>query len=173
MKFIFFLLIQMYLCANLMAQNFDIEVLKTTNLNRNHNLDATFHLFSDADLPIVVATPIILTSIGLLKKDSTLTRKGIYVFATLASTFMLTTALKYAVDRPRPYITYTFLDNQSTESDASFPSGHTSSSFALATSLSLSYPKWYVIAPAYTWASFTAYSRLHLGTTLLMYLQEQ
>ncbi|MFY7909200.1 MAG: phosphatase PAP2 family protein, partial [Emticicia sp.] len=32
-----------------------------------------------------------------------------------------------------------------------------------ATSLSLTFRKWYVVIPAYTWASAAAYSRLHLG----------
>jgi len=35
--------------------------------------------------------------------------------------------------------------------------------FATATSLSLEYPKWYVIVPAYTWAGTVGYSRMHLG----------
>jgi len=25
------------------------------------------------------------------------------------------------------------------------------------------YPKWYVIVPAYSWAAFIGYSRMHLG----------
>jgi membrane-associated phospholipid phosphatase len=33
----------------------------------------------------------------------------------------------------------------------------------LATSLSLQYPKWYVIAPAYLYAGTVAYSRMDLG----------
>ena len=45
----------------------------------------------------------------------------------------------------------------------SFPSGHTSLTFSVATSLSLSCPKWYVIAPSMLWASSVAFSRLYLG----------
>ena len=45
----------------------------------------------------------------------------------------------------------------------SFPSGHTTSAFCTATSLSLMYPKWYVIVPAYSWATMVGYSRMHLG----------
>ncbi len=44
-----------------------------------------------------------------------------------------------------------------------FPSGHTSLAFAIATSLSLKYPKWYVIAPSYVWACSVGYSRMNLG----------
>lgn len=35
--------------------------------------------------------------------------------------------------------------------------------FALATSLSLSYPKWYIIVPSYAWAGSVGYSRMDLG----------
>ena len=45
----------------------------------------------------------------------------------------------------------------------SFPSGHTSFAFTAATSLSLLYPRWYVIAPAYLWASAVGFSRLYVG----------
>ena len=145
------------------AQNIDIDILKQINISRNKNLDTGFHFLSDADIFVVIATPALLTGVALLKKDSILTRKGLYIFGAVATTFALTTALKYAVHRQRPYITYPFLDNQSVESDYSFPSGHTSSAFGVATSVSLAFPKWYVVAPAYTWASLTAYSRLHLG----------
>ena len=55
------------------------------------------------------------------------------------------------------------LDQQAKAGSWSFPSGHTSSAFALATSLSIVYPKWYVIVPSYLWASSVGYSRMHLG----------
>jgi undecaprenyl-diphosphatase len=47
--------------------------------------------------------------------------------------------------------------------DPSFPSGHTSSAFNTATFICLTYPKWYVIAPAALWATSVAYSRMYLG----------
>ena len=34
---------------------------------------------------------------------------------------------------------------------------------AVFASLSLIYPKWYVIAPAFTWAGLVGYSRVYLG----------
>jgi membrane-associated phospholipid phosphatase len=35
--------------------------------------------------------------------------------------------------------------------------------FAAATTISLQYPKWYVIAPAFIYASGVGYSRMYLG----------
>jgi membrane-associated phospholipid phosphatase len=45
----------------------------------------------------------------------------------------------------------------------SFPSGHAAVSFALATSTSLSYPEWYVVVPAYAWATATSLARVWHG----------
>lgn len=43
------------------------------------------------------------------------------------------------------------------------PSAHTAAAFSLATSLSIRYPKWYVIAPTAIWAGSVAFSRMNMG----------
>ena len=76
----------------------------------------------------------------------------------------LTMGLKYLVGRPRPWVAYEGnLVCLQTVGSPSFPSGHTSFAFTAATSLSLLYPRWYVIAPAYLWASAVGFSRLYVG----------
>jgi len=52
---------------------------------------------------------------------------------------------------------------RSLNSSQTLPSGHTSSAFTTAISLSLAYPKWYIIVPTYTWAGTVAFSRMDLG----------
>ena len=49
------------------------------------------------------------------------------------------------------------------EADPSFPSGHTAAAFSLATSLSITYPKWYVIAPSAVWACGVGLARINQG----------
>jgi membrane-associated phospholipid phosphatase len=72
--------------------------------------------------------------------------------------------VKFTVRRPRPYKGYPDdLIPVKTTLGYSFPSGHTSLTFSVATSLSLSCPKWYVVAPSMLWASGVAFSRLYLG----------
>ena len=71
--------------------------------------------------------------------------------------------IKYSVNRDRPFVTYPDITKKSKGGSPSFPSGHTSSAFATATSLSLAYPKWYIVAPSYLWAGTVGYSRMHLG----------
>lgn len=81
----------------------------------------------------------------------------------LISASAVTTLLKYSIQRDRPYVTYAFIEKAGEGGSPSFPSGHTTSAFASATSLTLVYKKWYVALPAYAWAATCAYSRMHLG----------
>ncbi len=79
-------------------------------------------------------------------------------------TLGVTMTLKWMVGRPRPYTAHSpDLVCLQPMPDPSFPSGHTSLCFATATSLSLIYPKWYVVVPAYLWAVGVGYSRLYVG----------
>ena len=145
------------------AQNFDYQTLKNIEGYRS-DADTRFNRFlSDADAPICIAAPVLITSIGLIKGDKKLTQQGLEIGIAFMATVAETYILKYAVNRPRPYVTHPDLHPLGTESSRSFPSGHTSSAFSIATSLSLNYPKWYVIVPAYAWASATGYSRMYLG----------
>jgi membrane-associated phospholipid phosphatase len=75
----------------------------------------------------------------------------------------VTNALKYSINRDRPYVTYPDITKKAKGGSPSFPSGHTSTAFATATSVSLSYPKWYIIVPSYLYAGAVAYSRMDLG----------
>jgi membrane-associated phospholipid phosphatase len=148
---------------SLKAQNIDINLLKAINLHRPKSLDHAFLDISNTATPLVVALPVALFTTGLIKKDHSLQYNAIQMVGALAVTTVLTEGLKYSVRRTRPYVTYPYIQNLTTESDPSFPSGHTSIAFADATSLSLNYPRWYIIAPSYLWAAAVAYSRLDIG----------
>ncbi len=148
---------------SLFAQNTDIDILKKINQNRNQNLDKTFNGISKSVYPLSVALPISLLGTGLIKKDKNLQRQGLTSLASLAISMGTTYTLKKIINRDRPYITYPSIQPYYIEDDPAFPSGHTTAAFTTATSLSLTFKKWYVVVPAYTWAGAVAYSRIHLG----------
>jgi membrane-associated phospholipid phosphatase len=148
---------------NASAQNFDINLLKSININRNKELDPFFKATSNSVYPIMAIAPSAFFVHGLIKKDSLTLQDGIEIGVSIALTVAVSAGLKYAINRPRPYIEYPNIDNIATENSPSFPSGHTSTAFSVATSVSLCYPKWYVIAPMYLWAGSVGYSRMHLG----------
>lgn len=145
------------------AQNIDINILRDINVNRNTYLDPTFKAITNSAAPISLATPIIIYSVGLIKKDSTIKKQALFIGETFLVSAFITTALKRTIQRERPFKTYSDIDQRTSAPGYSFPSGHTSTAFATATSLSMAYPKWYVIAPSFAWATAVGYSRMHLG----------
>jgi len=145
------------------AQNTDIDLLRKINVNRNVKLDPAFKFVSNSVTPIMLAAPLSVLTIGLIQKDKTTIQRGMVMGGTLLLNGAITTGLKFAVKRPRPFVTYPDIVKLDKAGSYSFPSGHTSSAFAAATSLCLAYPKWYVIAPSFVWAGLAGYSRMHLG----------
>ena len=145
------------------SQNIDFDILKQVNTNRNKALDPTFEAITNSAIPISIATPVVLYSIGMIQKDSLIKKKAVFVGETFLVSAFITLASKQIIKRERPYNRYLELDPVVFENSYSMPSGHTSSAFATATSLSLAYPKWYVIAPSFVWAGSVGYSRMHLG----------
>ncbi len=153
----------LFLCVNANAQNFDINLLRDINVNRNQSLDPTFKLITNSASPISITTPLLIYSIGLINKDADLKKKGVFIGETFLVNAFVTTAFKYSFKRDRPYVSYPEIQKLSSGGSNSFPSGHTSEAFATATSLSMTFPKWYVIAPSFLWASAVGYSRMDLG----------
>jgi membrane-associated phospholipid phosphatase len=145
------------------SQNADIDILKSINKGRNANMDAMFLGITNSVTPASIVLPVTVLSVGFIKHDSTLKNKGACIAASILLAAGVSTAIKYGVDRQRPFVTYPFIEKAASGGSPSFPSGHTSDAFATATSMSLAFPKWYVIVPSYLWACSAGYSRMHLG----------
>lgn len=145
------------------SQNIDIDLLKNINNNRNKNLDNSFKFISDGVGIVSFGTPAIVLGTGLIAGDSALKNKGLYIGASIILSSGISTLMKYSINRERPFNKYPFIEKVSTGGSPSFPSGHTSDAFTTATSLSLAFPKWYVIVPSFSWAAAVGYSRMHLG----------
>jgi len=119
---------------------------------------------SSSVYPLAIATPSAILAYGYLKKDKHFKNAGWYTIGTLAANTIVTQATKYIVNRRRPYLDYpALITPYQVETDASFPSGHTSTAFATAAALSITFKHWYVALPAYAWATGVSYSRIKLG----------
>lgn len=156
--FVFF-----FCVSTINAQNVDIDVLKKININRNTSLDGTFKSISQSAVPISVATPILIYTLGMINNDSVAKQKALFIGETFLASAFITVVSKKIIKTDRPYDTYPMIQPVVSEASYSMPSGHTSTAFASATSLSLAYPKWYVVAPSFVWAGAIGYSRMHLG----------
>ena len=99
-----------------------------------------------------------------IRHDKGLLKDAVYVGTSVAGAFVVTYGMKYLVGRERPYDRWPDrVHAYSREDSPAFPSGHTATAFALATSLSITYPKWYVIAPSALWACSVGVSRMNEG----------
>lgn len=115
------------------------------------------HLYGDIGVPAGLLVG------GIIGNDKQMRQNSLYVASSTLLSTGLTFLIKHIVKRPRPFIQNINIVPVYRAGSTSFPSGHTSSSFATATALSRAYPKWYVIAPAFLWAGSVSYSRMYLG----------
>jgi len=126
--------------------------------------DRFWEAYTNSITYVTVGTPLLLGTVGVLKKDEFLKRQFVGMAGGLALNGFITVAMKYGIARPRPFVSHGDLIYKKTHAGSlSFPSGHTSSAFQWATSCVLVKPNWYVVVPAYMYACGIAYSRMHLG----------
>lgn len=146
------------------AQNLDTRILRSINLPYHPGPDKAWRFITDASIPIDFAVPVTMFIAGLAQHDQALEVKAYETGASLVIAAGSGFILKEIIKRQRPFITYPgLIYKKQNESGYSFPSNHTSMAFSTATSLSLAFPKWYVIAPAFAFATATGYSRMYLG----------
>ena len=160
-KGILWLLIGWISIFQLPAQNWDINTVKTINDWNIHDLSRGI---SHSGIILPVGIPTAMGIYALIKKDQPLLKDAIYIGTSVIEALGLTYGLKYTIDRQRPYEKYPDkIRPIEPEDSPSFPSGHTTAAFSLATSLSITYPKWYVIAPSAIWACGVGLARINQG----------
>jgi membrane-associated phospholipid phosphatase len=146
----------------------------------NHWGDSTWHtvsaVVSDALIPITFGVPVGMyiyghTQIHYYTTDAEYryaSETGLQGLVAEILTYGVAWGVKALSDRDRPYKAWPdCIDGYQSPLGKSFPSGHAAGSAALATTLSIRYPVWYVIAPSVTYALLTGAARLHLGVHYL------
>jgi membrane-associated phospholipid phosphatase len=158
------LLLMFSICVSGFSQNWDVQLLRDINLHRNKDFDPLYRHISNSVLPLTLGLPLGVIVYEQSSGEGVGSKKrGLEMLAVTVGTVALSQGIKWTLNRERPYEKYPEIDPVYLAADPSFPSGHTASAFALATSATLIWPKWYVAVPAYTWAGSVAYSRMHLG----------
>ena len=157
------LLLALLCTATIQAQNWEINTVHRINSWDSGFIRQYNKVISRTEPYIAVGVPVAMAVASWINHKQ-LFKDAVYVGTSVAGTFVLTYGMKYLFDRQRPYERYPHRVHPfSTESSPSFPSGHTATAFALATSLSIKYPKWYVIAPSAVWACSVGVSRMNEG----------
>jgi membrane-associated phospholipid phosphatase len=150
--------------STIYSQDWDINLLKKINGSYTEQVGKPMHVFTESVTPVAIGAPLTLFCVSLIKKDKRLAYDGLTLVSAELINSIITTSMKLGIKRERPFSAYPNDINKHTSGGSySYPSGHTSLAFTVATSLSLTYPKWYIILPSYVWASGIGYSRMYLG----------
>jgi membrane-associated phospholipid phosphatase len=157
-------LILLFIFKTTTAQNIDVTILQSVY---NHPTSFKDHFFkADAQSVIVfnIAAPVGIFTAGLIKHDTLMMEDALFIAGSYVLSTIITQGTKIIVQRNRPFVEHPNLFTDRYDGGGySFPSGHTSAAFCTATSLSLYFPKWYVIAPSYLWAASIGWARMYQG----------
>ncbi len=161
----YFVLTSIFSLATVCAftQNFDINLLKTINENESTFKNNFFKATAQSVIVTGIVAPLGVLTAGIIKNDKKMQKNAVYMVVGYVLSAMVTQGMKKIIQRDRPFITYSFIVKKDVGGGYSFPSGHTSAAFCTATSLSLLFPKWYVIAPSYLYAASVGYARMYQG----------
>jgi membrane-associated phospholipid phosphatase len=161
------LLIALTCVTNVLAQSrlqqFDDRIMIDLADHRTPEQTGIFLFLSNTYRYGDIGVPAGLLAAGIINNDKGMRENAAYVASSTAISYGLTLLLKHIVKRPRPFIQNINIVPVYRAGSTSFPSGHASTTIATATALSIAYPKWYVIAPAFLWAGSVSYSRMYLG----------
>jgi len=152
--------------ANAQSPKWDVNIFRSINNSRSDFLDATVGANDYSVLPVAIATPLVFAGGGLAENDGYTFDTGVMVGLSEGSAYVVYYFLKNViVKRDRPYETLSDVHTMhlDTADKYSMPSGHTTAAFAIATALTLRYPKPYVYIPAYLWAVYVGYGRIYMG----------
>jgi undecaprenyl-diphosphatase len=160
----FIILVILCFTKNLSSQSIDLKILKSINQKEMPCWDKTMRSTSFSVYPVMPATVIGIWSQGYFTNNKVMMRNAYKSAISIAIAITSTSALKFAINRTRPYNKYpNDIIKRDNAGPYSFPSGHTTAAFATATAVSLSYNKWYITIPSFAYAGFVGYSRMRLG----------
>lgn len=156
-------ILSLFFSLPVFSQGVDLDVYSHIHGNRNPNLNPAMHIITKANYPLALAVPLTQLIYSFARHDEESIENAAQTIGAYLINTGFTYALKYSIRRERPYEKHPQYIPYEYDSSPSFPSGHTSMAFTMATSLSLQYKKWYVAAPAFLYAGAVGYSRIHLG----------
>lgn len=160
----FMILIFVFSSSPLLTQNLDIDLLKEINVENpaeDHFWMGVTHSAFWVP-PVYGGTNLIY---GLAANDRNAFRNGLAVGLSVGISTGITQTIKTLAQRRRPYEKYPDVIHTYPGLDTtSFPSGHTSFSFAGATAMAGSHGfPWYTGVPIFSWSGSVGFSRMRLG----------
>ena len=145
--------------------SFDVRLFRLVNSQQNPDKNGFFEILDHLAYPAFIGAPAGFLASGAINENSQNFQTGIMLLVSEGLTLAGTGITKTAVDRPRPFeaLEGVKVKHAWSAPGRSFPSGHSSLAFSIATIVSLQYGKASVSVPLFVWATLTAYGRVYLG----------
>jgi membrane-associated phospholipid phosphatase len=160
---------------DLSSLNWDGRIVYECNSIKSESLKEVSRFISDGARTMYIGAPIALYTYGVLASaidepsaaNRYAAQTGLQAATALVLSYGIAVGAKNIVNRERPYVAHPdLIVNGEGRVDThmnSFPSGHSTGTAAMTTTLILRYPKWYVIAPSVGYALWMGFSRMNLG----------
>ncbi|MGB9697100.1 MAG: phosphatase PAP2 family protein [Ignavibacteria bacterium] len=147
--------------------NIDESFFLKINSSRSKILDFIVPTLDKTVLPVAITLPIASFAISRASSNSYNENSAVLLGLSEFTSATITFTLKNIVKRHRPFVKFPnsyYNKNNSPTDEFSFPSGHSSIAFSIATLLTLRYPdKPLLIVTSYLYATTIAYGRVYLG----------
>lgn len=146
--------------------NFDIRLFRKINNSRSPFKTKVLNTFDNSMLPVAILMTPVQFIYGRARQKTYDENTAFLAFTSELTTFTITFGLKTIINRRRPLEA---LQNVNAKKMPildvySFPSGHSSTTFSLATMYALRYPDYpLVYIPMFVWATTVGYGRPYFG----------
>ena len=143
----------------------DVQIFRSINNQQDPRHDGFFEYFDYTSIPTFGAIPVGFVVSGSVADNQSVVETGLLSGLAQGASLGVTLILKELVGRPRPFSALTSVNvkHRWSAGGASFPSGHTSQAFSIATIFSLRYKKVGITVPFFLWAAAIGYTRIFLG----------
>ena len=148
-------------------KSLDVKTFRTFNNIHSGFLNSMINITNESLTPISIATPLGLYISSQINDNYYDQSSAVLLALSEITNGLVTLGIKLAVKRKRPFRTLNnvnLTDTDAVKGSYSFPSGHSSGSFVIATSLTLRYPDnpW-VVAGSFTYAAVVSLGRIYWG----------
>lgn len=146
--------------------NFDCRLFRKINNSRSPLKTKVLNTFDNSMLPVAIMLPPTLFIYSRVKRNTYDENSAYLLFTSEFTNFAVTFGIKTFFKRARPLNALQNVHSKGVPilDVYSFPSGHTSTSFAMATMFALRYPAYpQVYAPMFAWGLVIAYARPYFG----------
>jgi len=146
--------------------NFDVRLFRRINNSQTPFKTKVLNVTDRSMLPVSLMVPTSMFAYGRLRRKTYEENTGYLMSVSAFTNIAVTFGIKTFVKRERPVnsLKNVYMNGTPALDVYSFPSGHTSSGFAMATMFALRYPKYpLVYAPVFAWSLIVAYGRPYFG----------